>query len=266
MARRIDEIFERLRSRNERALMPFVCGGHPAGGSLREVIPALERGGASIVEVGFPFSDPIADGPVIAAAMHGALERGVTPGGVLEDIAAIRGRVGVGIVAMVTVSIVHRLGGPAAFAARAAEAGVDGCIFPDAPLEESGELVEATTAVGLTASLLVSPTTSPERASAITERCSGFVYVLARAGITGERDDAPDVEARVSMLRETTQLPLAVGFGISRPEHVRAVVRHADAAIVGTALVRRLDGAAAGEEAAIAESFCAALAGGLAAE
>ncbi len=260
---RIDEIFARLRERGERGLMPFVCGGHPRADSLRELLPALERGGASIVEVGFPFSDPIADGPVIAAAMHESLGRGVTPGGVLADIKAVRDSVQLGIVAMVTVSIVHRLGGPAAFASAAREAGVDGCIFPDVSFEEAEPYVSASRDAGLTASLLVSPSTPVDRAAAIARECSGFVYVLARSGITGEQNEAPDVERRVAELRGVTDLPLAVGFGISRADHVRAVVRHADAAIVGTALVRRLAECDPAEAAATGEAFCAELAQGL---
>ena len=260
---RIEAIFAGLRERGERGLMPFVCGGHPQADSLRTLLPALERGGASIVEVGFPFSDPIADGPVIAAAMHESLGRGVTPGGVLSDIKAVRDRVKIGIVAMVTVSIVHRLGGPAGVASAAREVGVDGCIFPDVSFEEAEPYVSAAREAGLTASLLVSPSTPVDRARAIAAACSGFVYVLARSGITGERSDAPDVERRVEELRGVTDLPLAVGFGVSQADHVRAVVRHADAAIVGTALVRRLTECEPGDAAATAEAFCSELTAGL---
>ena len=260
---RIERLFADLRQRGAKALMPFVCGGHPSPDALRTLVPALERGGASIVEVGIPFSDPIADGPVIAAAMHQALGRGVTPASVMEDISAVRGQVGVGLVAMVTVSIVHRLGGPAGFARRAAQAGFDGCIFPDVPLEEAGPLVDAAREAGLVASLLVAPSTPPERAARIAQACSGFVYVLARSGITGEREDAPDVSQRVRQLRDVTDLPLAFGFGISRAEHVRAVVRHADAAIVGSALVRRLGEAEPARGAEVGEGFCRELSAGL---
>ncbi|MCC6676541.1 MAG: tryptophan synthase subunit alpha [Phycisphaerales bacterium] len=262
---RIEEIFAGLRRENRRAIMPFACGGFPAPGSLAALLPALERAGASIVEIGFPFSDPIADGPVIAAAMHEALQKGATPGSVLEEIAAVRARVSLGLVAMVSVSIVWRMGGPQGFVAKAADAGFDGFIFPDVTFEESTELRRAAAARGCTASLLVAPTTAPKRAQEIAQACTGFVYLLARTGITGERQDAPEIGRMVANLRQATDLPIACGFGIASADHVRAVVRHADAAIVGSALVRRMaDAANSGRDAvAEAESFTRDLARGL---
>lgn len=265
----LDSIFADLRARRAKALMPFVCGMHPAPGSTAALLPALERAGASVVEVGYPFSDPIADGPVIAAAMHSALASGATPAGVNAEIAqARRDGCRVGVVAMVSVSIVQRLGA-SRFIAGAKDAGVDGFIFPDAPLEESGPLLGLARAAGLGASLLVAPTTPPDRAERIARACSGFVYVLARAGITGESRalDVGALSARLRHLRTVTDLPLACGFGISTPEQVRQVVHDAgaDAAIVGSALVRRLtDAATAGHDpVAAAESFTRDLATGL---
>jgi tryptophan synthase alpha chain len=256
---RIDGIFQANREKGKAAIMPFVCGGHPAPGSTAAVLPALQSAGASIVEVGFPFSDPIADGPVIAAAMHDAIEAGVTPSGLFDEIASVRDQVTLGLVAMVSVSIVFRLGGPNAFVERAAAAGFDGFIFPDAPLEDSTHLLAAAAEAGCTASLLVAPTTPPERIEAIVKASTGFVYLLARSGITGERDDAPVVGPAVARIRAMTDLPIACGFGISTPEHVAAVTSRgetnqtggaegkgggADAAIVGSALVRRMGEAA----------------------
>jgi len=237
---RIEQIFRNLRGARRKALMPFLCAGFPAPGRLPETLAAIEAAGASVVEVGIPFSDPIADGPVIAAAMHEALQQGVTPEGVLEEIASARARLSIGLVAMVSVSIVRRLGGERGFCHACAAAGFDGLIVPDLPVEEAGELGEAAGATGLTLSLLVSPMTPDERAKRIAEASSGFLYVLARAGITGEREAAPDVAGPIRRLRGLTDLPLACGFGISTEAHVRAVVEHADAAIVGTALVRRM--------------------------
>lgn len=264
MDNRIEAIFRDLRASAGRALMPFVCGGHPGPGATAAVLPALQEAGASIVEVGIPFSDPIADGPVIAAAMHEALKAGSTPLSVMDEVASVRARLTIGLVAMVSVSIVHRLGGPAGFSRQARAAGFDGLIVPDVPLEESAELRAAAAAEGLTLSLLVAPTTPPDRAAAITRACTGFVYMVARAGITGERAEAPDIGPRVAALREATPLPIACGFGISNAEHVRAVVAEADAAIVGSALVRRM-AAAGGVEGAAAEAgrFCRELAEGL---
>lgn len=246
--------------------MPFVVGGYPGPGSTGATLLGLQRAGASIAEIGLPFSDPIADGPVIAAAMHEALGRGSTPETVLDEIAAVRPSLSIGLVAMVSVSIVHRLGGPAGFASRAAAAGLDGLIIPDLPLEESGVYAEAAQHAGLTMSLLIAPTSSFQRAQDIANASSGFVYLLARAGITGERAEAPKVSPRVEKLRSVTRLPIAVGFGVSSPDHVRLVVEAADAAIVGSALVRRIaDASAQGQDGpAAGAAFCEALATGLA--
>lgn len=267
-ASRIPEIFDDLRRAGRRALMPFICGGYPTLDSMASVLPALERAGASIVEVGIPFSDPIADGPVIAAAMHEAIGRGATPLEVFNRVAAVRDRVRLGLVAMCSVSIIHRMGGaagPAGFCRQAAAAGFDGLIVPDAPLEESGPITAAVRDAGLTCSLLIAPTTPPDRAAAIAKASSGFVYLLARAGITGERSEIPRIGPMVKVLRGVTDLPIACGFGVSGPEQVRAVVREADAAIVGSALVRRMGEAdSRGEDpAATAEAFTRALAAGL---
>ena len=263
-ANRVDRVFARLRSEGQRGLMPFVCGQHPTLDATGPVIEAVAGAGASVVEVGIPFSDPIADGPVIAAAMHEALVAGSTPAGVFEAVAAVRDRVECALVAMVSVSIVWRVGAEA-FIGRAKEAGFDGFIFPDCPLDEAGELSKRAADAGMTSSLLIATTTTPERAERIVKACTGFVYLLARAGLTGERADAPDVGGRVSRIREWTDLPIACGFGISTAEHVRAVVADADAAIVGSALVRRVSEAHQGgrDVAAEAGGFVKELAGGL---
>lgn len=246
---RIDDIFASLKPVGLKALMPFLCGGHPKPGQLGALLKAVEQGGAVIAEVGIPFSDPIADGPVIASAMDAALRAGATPASVLDEIASARAGTGLGIVAMVSVSIVERMGGPAGFCERARRAGVDGLIVPDVPLEESGALRDAARQQGLSCSLLIAPTTPPERAAAIARACTGFVYLLARTGITGESAGTPDVAKRVAFLRTVTDLPIACGFGLSTAEHVAGVVAHADAAIVGSALVRRLaDAAKAGKD------------------
>lgn len=263
-ANRIERIFGDLRARNAKALMPFLCAQHPEPDSTGPLIEACARAGASIIEIGFPFSDPIADGPVIAAAMHEALVAGSRPGTIFRQVRAVRDRVDVGLIAMVSVSIVHRIT-PDRFIAQARDAGLDGFIFPDAPLESSAELTARARDAGMVASLLIAPTTPPERAARIAAASSGFIYLLARAGITGERDDAPRIDRRVRQLREMTDRPIACGFGISTPEHVRAVVHDADAAIVGSALVRRIDKARhEGRSPTIeAEAFVRELAGGL---
>jgi len=245
--------------------MPFVCGGYPAPGVLPTLLGRLEAAGASIIEIGFPFSDPIADGPVIASAMHEALGRGATARSVLDEVASVRGSLKVGLVAMVSVSIVHRCGGPSGFSSAARQAGIDGLIVPDAPFSESRALVDAAGEHGLTFSQMISPTTTLARAEEIVKVCTGFVYLLARAGITGEQAGMPDIGGRVSRLRQMTPLPIACGFGISTPAHVREVVRHADAAIVGSALVTRMRAAmeADADPVAAAAMFTRELAEGL---
>lgn len=246
---RIDSIFAELRRQGRKGLMPFVCGGHPSLTATEEVIPALERGGACIAEIGIPFSDPIADGPVIASAMHEALSTGVTPADVFAAVArARRAGASLGLVAMVSVSIVHRAG-PERFIRDAADAGFDGFIFPDLPVEESGDFAAIVRDAGLSMSLLVAPTTPTERMEGIARACTGFVYLLARVGITGDhpeaerRVDARAIGERVALLRARTPLPIACGFGVSDANDVRLIVRDAgaDAAVVGSALVRRMD-------------------------
>ncbi|MHC4975965.1 MAG: tryptophan synthase subunit alpha [Planctomycetota bacterium] len=261
---RIDDIFADLRAANKAALMPFVTAGRPSLEALPAMLLALQEGGASIVEIGFPFSDPIADGPVIAASMHEALQHDVHPEGIFEQVASVRDRLTIGLVAMVSVSIVYRMG-LEQFCGMAAKAGFDGLIIPDVPVDEFAPLHHAINESGLTASLLIAPTTPDDRAEKIASHCSGFVYILARTGITGEQTDAPDVQARVESLRKVTDLPLACGFGIANAEHVRSVSEHADAVIVGSALVRRIEEAHAGGEDAIATArgFVSELATGL---
>jgi len=265
---RIDDIFARQRAAGRRGLMPFVCGGHPAPDSLPAVLGGLEAGGAWIAEVGIPFSDPIADGPVIASAMHGALRAGATPETTFEQVASVRAGLSIGLVAMVSVSLVEGMGGPEEFCERASRAGFDGLIVPDCPLEEAGRVREAASANGLTASLLVAPTTPRARAAEIARACTGFVYLVARAGVTGARGSAPNIAPMAEAIRAATDLPIACGFGISTPEHVASVVEHADAAIVGSALVKHLTETheAGGDVAGAARVYTAGLASGLAAD
>jgi tryptophan synthase alpha chain len=266
---RIDDIFARQRAAGRTGLIPFVTGGYPSLDATAAALAALEKvlgpdGG--VVEIGIPFSDPIADGPVIAASMHEALEAGVTPPDVFQTVRRLRPGSGLGLVAMVSASIVHRMG-PGRFMDDAAEAGFDGLIVPDLTGDGGGdgreeEYGRLAADRGLSFSMLVAPTTSPQRLERIVSRCRGFVYVLARVGITGERQAPPDVAGLVGAVRRLTDLPVAVGFGISRPEHVAAVTAVADAAVVGSAIVRRMGGAAdpAGAAAEYAGTLVAALA------
>ncbi len=237
---RINAAFADAKESGHPALLPFLCAGSPELDSLPKLLPAMQDAGAAIVEVGFPYSDPVADGPTIAAAMHIALEKGITPTMIFDQVHAVRDQLTIGIVAMVSVSIVIAMGGPQAFTKLAADAGFDGCIIPDLPLDEANAYRKACKENGLTMTLLISPTSPPERAAQIANASTGFAYLLARAGITGVSRDVPDISERVREIRKKSSTPIACGFGISTPEHVSKVVQHADGAIVGSALVRRL--------------------------
>jgi len=238
---RIDRLFSDLRRRGQKALMPFLTAGDPDLASTAELLPALEQAGASVVELGIPFSDPIADGPVIEQSMGRALQAGVRLRDVLAMAAEVRPKVNLGLVAMVSYSIVYRYG-VEAFVRDAAASGIDGLIVPDLALEQAAPVRSAAAEAGLTLSLLIAPTTPIERTKRIAEASSGFLYIVSQAGTTGAQQSLPpELAERLSKLREVTALPLAVGFGISSPQQVREVVSVADAAIVGSALMREIE-------------------------
>lgn len=262
---RISEAFTKAKENGQGALLPFLCAGSPEPEALLKLLPAMESAGASVVEIGFPYSDPIADGPTIAAAMHVALEQGITPEMIFDQVRSVRDDVSMGLVAMVSVSIVIAMGGPDAFVKRAVEAGFDGFIFPDLAFEESEPYREACKAHGASVIMLISPTSPTERAIEISNASTGFAYLLARSGVTGAREDLPDISERVRSIREKSPTPIACGFGISNADQVSAVVKHADGAIVGSALVKAVIAAHdAGKDYAVeAEHFAHELAMGL---
>ncbi len=220
--------------------MPFVVAGYPGLDTTEMLLSTLHDAGAAIAEIGIPFSDSIADGPIIAAAMHEALTSGTTIDSILGTVQRIRPHTPIGLVAMVSHSIVHRRGG-AAFIEQLASAGFDGVIIPDIDLHEADALLPAIDAADLSFSMLIAPTTTETRLQQLLQRCRGFVYLLARTGLTGARAELPDLGPRTEQVRRFTQLPIAAGFGISTPEQVREATTHCDAAIVGSALVRRME-------------------------
>jgi tryptophan synthase alpha chain len=244
---RIDGIFAELRALGGRrgAIMPFITGGYPSLEITAQTIPALEQAGASICEIGFPFSDPIADGPVIASSMHEALKSGVTPRKIFETIKNTRVKTKLGLIAMVSDSIITRMG-PERFVSDATSVGLDGLIVPDIDLEAARPLSGLTKLHGMSFTLLIAPTTTERRIAEIVSLCSGFVYVVARIGITGESKSlgTQSLRKRIEIIRSHTNLPLALGFGISTSEHVAQALKLADAAIIGSALVRRMTDAA----------------------
>lgn len=257
---RIDERFAALRSRGERALIPFVTAGDPDLETSEAIVLALAREGADAIELGVPFSDPIADGPTIQRSSQRALERGASLRRVLQMVQRLRTRTDVPLLLMGYANPFYAMG-PHPFAAAAAECGVDGVIVPDLPPEEGADLYGAAAEAGIDAVLLAAPTTKPERLAMLAERTRGFLYFVALTGVTGARPElARDLEARVRQARELCKLPICVGFGVSTPDHAREISRYADGVVVGTALVDRIERAATPDEAvAAAARFIAEL-------
>jgi tryptophan synthase alpha chain len=230
--------FAVLRQRRRIGFMPFVPAGYPDLETTAAVLPALEEAGANLIEVGIPFSDPVADGPTIQQAFTEALAKKLKVADVFRTIASVRPRVRIPMVAMLSYSIVFRHG-VERFVNDAKAAGFDGLIVPDLPPPEAQAVTAVIRAGGLDTILLVAPTTAPARRAEIAALCSGFVYYLSVSGITGERDKLPDDLARnVPELRQLSAVPVCVGFGISKPEHVAQLAGVADGAIVGSAIVK----------------------------
>jgi tryptophan synthase alpha chain len=246
----IDALFQRLRSQGRKAFIPFVTAGDPNLIFTRELVLQLVRQGASLVELGFPYSDPIADGSVVQASYCRALDNGVRIADVFACARQVTGspmltETGTPLVAMVSYSLVHR-GGPEQFIARAQDAGLSGAIVPDLPVEEAELLAASAARRDFKLIQLVTPTTPRERAVRIARLSTGFLYCVSVTGITGERERLPEqLLDQLAWLRRQTDLPLCVGFGISKPDHVRMLRDHVDGIIVGSALVRRLEQAAA---------------------
>jgi tryptophan synthase alpha chain len=235
---RISAAFDRMRDERRVGLVTYVTAGDPSLARSADILRALDRAGADVIEVGVPFSDPLADGPVIQRACERALGAGATLDRILDLVGGLRASVRAPLVLFSYANPIYRMGFEA-FAARAAAAGVDGVLALDIPVEESGPLRSSLVQRGVDPIFLLSPTTTAERARQAGERGRGFLYLISRAGVTGARDTlAADLPAMAARVREVTRLPLAVGFGLSRPEHIRAVAGVADAAVVGSALVQ----------------------------
>lgn len=247
---RIAAAFEGARKDGRSALMPYMMGGFPDHETSMAVARAYVEGGADLIELGIPFSDPLADGPVIHAAATSALGAGATIQSVLQACEAVADRVPV--VPMCYANMVLSAGAKE-FAERLDTAGAAGAIVPDVPLEEAGSIGAALEDRGLAMVLLVAPTTPGDRRRAICERSRGFVYVISTLGVTGEREAvAPELEHLVLSVKEEAHLPVAVGFGVSTPQQAAAVGHLADGVIVGSRLVRAVgdapDPAAAARE------------------
>ncbi len=236
-ASRLDQA---LRANGDLKLVAYMMAGHPNKKRSLEVGKKLATSGIAALEIGIPFSDPLADGPVIQHAGQTALEHGMTVGASLELAAGIA-REGIPIVLMTYINpiLAHD---PRRFAAEAAQAGVAGIIVPDLPVEESEPVSGWMRSASLDTIFMVSPTTSPERMTSICEHSSGFVYCVTVTGITGARSELPaGMKDLLGEVKKHTELPVAAGFGISRPEHMKALRGNADAAVVGSAIVAEID-------------------------
>jgi tryptophan synthase alpha chain len=238
---RIGKLFENLKQDGRKGLIAYLTAGDPSPARTPELVEALVRGGADLVELGVPFSDPIADGPVIQRAGERALKAGTTLCKVLEIASEIRPRSEVPLLLFTYLNPVVRYG-LERLAKDAADCGIDGCLLIDASVEEAHEYVGAMHRHGLDTVFLAAPTSTERRLKLVAQYSTGFVYLVSRTGVTGERDSLSDaVEPLVRAMRAVTGLPLAVGFGVSRPEHIAELGTLVDAVVVGSALVRVIE-------------------------
>ncbi|MFI5177403.1 MAG: tryptophan synthase subunit alpha [Vicinamibacterales bacterium] len=254
---RLGPVFDRLRAGRTPGLVTYVTAGDPDLARSRDVLRALARGGADVIEIGVPFSDPIADGPEIQRASERALAAGANLGAALDLVASVRPEVDVPLVLFTYVNPVLRMG-LAEFVGRAAAAGVDGVLMLDLPIEEAEPMRQALDAKGIDHIFLISPTTTDARLREAARLGRGFLYAISRLGVTGTRETiAATARPLVDRIRAATTLPIALGFGLSRPEHVTDVTSFADAAVVGSAIVRQIAAAArdGGDPADAVEQF-----------
>ncbi len=237
---RIREAFEQARAGGRIALVPYVTVGFPEIDLTTEIVRAVVDGGADVVELGVPFSDPLADGLVNQLAAQRGLDSGTTPGKLLQTVSRIRESSGIPIVLYVYFNLLHKWG-LAEFVQTAAAAGVDGLLVLDLPPEESGDYESLMAAAGLCPIYLVAPTTPPDRVELIVKRGKGFIYYVSREGVTGMQQTVSDtIGPMTQIIRQHTDIPIAVGFGISNPEQAAEVARNAEAVVVGSAIVNQI--------------------------
>jgi tryptophan synthase alpha chain len=238
---RISQTFEYLQKTHERALIPYVTAGDPDLEMTKRLVREMVRRGADIIEIGVPFSDPLADGPIIQRASQRALQGGTTLRKILQTVSELRHEVDVPLVLMTYYNPVFRYG-EEAFVADALDAGVDGIIVPDLPPEEGQSLMEFTTDTPLEMIFLAAPTSTSARLALISEASRGFIYYVSRLGTTGVRDHlADDLRIMLEKVRASTSKPIAVGVGVSTPEHVRLVAELADGVVVGSAILKLIE-------------------------
>jgi tryptophan synthase alpha chain len=235
---RIASVFART---NHTALIPYITIGYPTVETTLKVVPLFASTGCDIIELGIPFSDPLADGATIQQASYEALRQGVTPGFCFEVAQELRRRVKIPLVFMTYYNPVLNFG-LEQFCSKCAEVGIDGLIIPDLPPDEGEELEESTKGHGLDLIYLLSPASTQERIRLVTSRSSGFIYLISLTGVTGARAKLPEeLESFVARVRRRTEKPLCVGFGVSTPEQARRVAKVADGVIVGSRIIQLLD-------------------------
>jgi len=238
---RIQKRFDWLQSKSEKALVAFITAGDPDLATTQELFSVIEEGGADIIELGVPFSDPLADGPVIQAASQRSLKSGTTLKKIIQLVRDIRKSSQLPIVLMTSFNPVF-VYGQEAFVKDAVEAGVDGVIIPDLPPEEAGEFDALAKVKNLDMIHLLAPTSTPDRIEMVGAKSRGFVYYVSLTGVTGVRDSiAKGVEEKVTRIKQSTSLPVLIGFGISGPEQAKAASGFSDGVIVGSAIVRMID-------------------------
>jgi tryptophan synthase alpha chain len=245
---RIDRAFQNCRSTGRKALVSFVSAGDPDLAATARLVAAVAAAGTDVVELGVPFSDPMADGPTIQEASQRALAAGTTLAGVLDLVRELRQTSAVPLVLFSYYNVIYQFG-LERLAAEASAAGVDGVLLVDVPFEELAEVQPTLDRFGLPVIRLVAPTTPPERIARITASASGFVYCITVTGVTGARAELPaDLGALLDRVRAVSPVPVVAGFGISSPEMARSVAAHADGVVVGSALVKRMAGPGSVEE------------------
>lgn len=237
---RLSQIFQEARRDDRAVFIPYVTAGDPSLARTAEIVRSLERAGAAVIELGVPFSDPIADGPTNQAAAERSLAAGTTLEGILDLVEDLRRDVSIPIVLFTYANPILQIG-VETFARRAAEAGIDGVLLTDVPIEEMARFRPSFEASGLDPILLITPSSGKDRIRAAGKAGSGFLYLVSRFGVTGARQELdPELENLVRAARKASKLPVAVGFGISDADQVQAVARWADGVVVGSAIVNRI--------------------------
>ena len=240
MSGRLETTFEGLRKNRQKALIAYLMAGDPGLAETEQLVLALEQAGADIIELGVPFSDPIADGPVIQQAAERALRNGTSLRQILASVTSLRQRTNIPIILMLYYNSIHAMGCEE-FCNAAKAAGVDGLIVPDMPPDESGPLKVPADAAGLSLIFLLAPTSTTDRRKLVAKESHGFVYYVSLTGITGAKlSNVEDIQHNIGKLKKVSAAPIAVGFGVATPEDAAQVSKVADGVIVGSAIVKRI--------------------------